>query len=146
MFAIIKNQDNVVVCISSTPFTITDSLVSGSGWLFNEYNSTNVTEKKVTNIPSEYVNNAWSYKNDQWSIVNQSAVDYVLETKKQNKFSEIRVIRNELLLESDIAVVVDKWESYTNEKKNEWKVYRQELRDITKQNDPFNIVYPNKPV
>ena len=27
-------------------------------------------------------------------------------------------------------------------KRNEWLAYRQELRDITKQPDPFNIIWP----
>jgi hypothetical protein len=26
-----------------------------------------------------------------------------------------------------------------------WAVYRQELRDITEQPDPFNIVWPDQP-
>lgn len=28
---------------------------------------------------------------------------------------------------------------------NEWRDYRQSLRDITEQGNPFNIVWPNKP-
>jgi len=26
-----------------------------------------------------------------------------------------------------------------------WATYRQELRDITTQSDPFNIIWPSKP-
>jgi hypothetical protein len=33
----------------------------------------------------------------------------------------------------------------TEEKKLEWKVYRQDLRDITNQEDPHNIIWPTKP-
>ena len=29
--------------------------------------------------------------------------------------------------------------------KTAWATYRQELRDITTQSDPFNIVWPSKP-
>lgn len=29
--------------------------------------------------------------------------------------------------------------------RNQWKVYRQELRDITTQSDPFNITWPTPP-
>lgn len=29
--------------------------------------------------------------------------------------------------------------------KEEWVAYRQALRDITKQSDPFNVVWPTKP-
>lgn len=31
------------------------------------------------------------------------------------------------------------------EKKEAWRVYRQTLRDITTQSDPFNIIWPVKP-
>jgi hypothetical protein len=30
-------------------------------------------------------------------------------------------------------------------KKTEWETYRQELRDITDQSDPFNITWPSPP-
>jgi len=33
----------------------------------------------------------------------------------------------------------------TDEKKAEWETYRQELRDITDQPDPFNINWPTPP-
>jgi len=33
----------------------------------------------------------------------------------------------------------------TDEKKAEWETYRQELRDITDQPDPFNIDWPTPP-
>ena len=33
----------------------------------------------------------------------------------------------------------------TSEKKSEWQSYRQELRDITNQPDPFNITWPTPP-
>jgi hypothetical protein len=33
----------------------------------------------------------------------------------------------------------------TAEKKSEWATYRQALRDITEQSDPFNIVWPTIP-
>ena len=33
----------------------------------------------------------------------------------------------------------------TSEKKSEWETYRQALRDITTQPDPFNITWPTPP-
>jgi hypothetical protein len=51
--------------------------------------------------------------------------------------------RNRYLSESDWTQLPD---SPLNEsKRNEWVIYRQSLRDITNQEDPFNIIWPIKP-
>ena len=52
------------------------------------------------------------------------------EEIKQDKLIKIREARNKLLNESDIEVTIDKWENYTQEKKDSWKEYRQLLRDF----------------
>jgi hypothetical protein len=145
MFAIIRKNDDVVVCLSSTPFNITDSSVSGGGWQLDEYNSSNITEAEVTDIPSTFVNGAWIYKNNQWSIYNQSAVNSVIQNQEKNKMSEVRNIRNQLLLDSDIHVMVDRWESYTEEKKQEWKTYRQDLRNLPNVEGFPWVDFPSKP-
>jgi len=31
-------------------------------------------------------------------------------------------------------------------KQEEWRVYRQSLRDITEQEDPFNVTWPAEPI
>lgn len=55
---------------------------------------------------------------------------------------EIRNLRNTLLLQSDYTQFVDS--PVVN--KEEWAVYRQELRDITKQERfPFDFKFPEKP-
>ena len=43
---------------------------------------------------------------------------------------EIRLIRNNLLLASDIAITNDRWQNMTDEQKQAWTVYRQALRDV----------------
>jgi hypothetical protein len=60
-----------------------------------------------------------------------------------NAWGNIRSRRNIELMESDWTQVLDS--PFTPEKKEKWKVYRQTLRDITLQPDPFNIVWPVKP-
>lgn len=68
-----------------------------------------------------------------------------LETQKQIKiqWQVIREKRNTLLKESDILVLIDKWESYTEEQKQKIKTYRQELRDLpTNIEDPFFVTFP----
>ena len=60
------------------------------------------------------------------------------------KWQNIRSQRNSLLSESDWTQLPDS--PLTPEKKTEWSVYRQELRDVTSQSDPNNIIWPIKPV
>ena len=60
-----------------------------------------------------------------------------------NLWGNIRSRRNIELSESDWTQVLDS--PFTPEEKEEWRLYRQALRDITLQTDPFNIVWPVKP-
>ena len=77
-----------------------------------------------------------------FEILNKS--DEEINNEKLQKF---RTLRNQLLLESDIHVLSDKWESYTEEQKNIWKNYRQNLRDLPQTiQDLDNINWPLKPV
>ena len=55
----------------------------------------------------------------------------------------VRTNRNELLFQSDWSQIPDN--QLTEQKKSEWITYRQELRDVTLQEDPFNINWPQKP-
>lgn len=59
------------------------------------------------------------------------------------KWVAIRNMRNELLANSDIYVIRSV-ESGT-EISQEWKDYRQALRDVTTQESPWFIVWPEKP-
>ena len=58
-------------------------------------------------------------------------------------WQNIRNERNRLLTESDWTQVSDS--PLTLEQKTEWQTYRQELRDITNQSNPHNILWPTKP-
>jgi hypothetical protein len=51
--------------------------------------------------------------------------------------------RNELLSESDWTQLPDS--PLSNQKQTEWQIYRQALRDITNQPNPFSINWPSKP-
>lgn len=59
----------------------------------------------------------------------------------EDKWLEIRELRNQLLLECDWTQLGDVLESI----KSSYQSYRQSLRDITNQSDPFNISWPVKP-
>ena len=60
-------------------------------------------------------------------------------------WNRVRVRRDALLTQSDILVLPDRWNSYTEQKQNALSTYRQALRDITTQSDPDNITWPVLP-
>jgi len=63
------------------------------------------------------------------------------ETKKELS-TKIREKRNKLLAETDWTHVTDS--ALSKEEKEKYKVYRQELRDITKQEGfPFDVEFPS---
>jgi hypothetical protein len=55
-------------------------------------------------------------------------------------WNSVRVERNGLLAASDWTQLSD-----APVNKENWVSYRQALRDITNQEDPFNIVWPQEP-
>lgn len=72
--------------------------------------------------------------------------DYVTKTWKdprtaETEWQEVRKKRNILLQESDWTQMPD----VAMPTKSAWATYRQQLRDITTQADPFNIVWPTPP-
>ena len=65
-----------------------------------------------------------------------------IDIKIQNQWEQVRVARNEILTQCDWTVLADSPVSASIE---EWKTYRQQLRDITSQSNPFEIVWPTQP-
>jgi len=68
-----------------------------------------------------------------------------LERQKQEniQWQIIREKRNNLLKDSDILVLIDNWEKYTDIQKEKIKTYRQELRDLPSNIlDPFIVTFP----
>jgi hypothetical protein len=77
------------------------------------------------------------YQNWIQNNATESEITYRLE----NQWEEVRVQRNQLLSECDWTQLAD----VSTEIKENWVVYRQSLRDITSQSNPFNINWPVKP-
>jgi hypothetical protein len=77
------------------------------------------------------------YQNWIQTEASQSEMDYRLE----NQWFIIRETRNELLAECDWTQLGD----VSTETKVIWSEYRQSLRDITSQTNPFSITWPVKP-
>ena len=74
-----------------------------------------------------------------WNEINASESE--IEYRVENQWESVRVQRNELLTESDWTQLSD----ISTETKELWQTYRQSLRDITSQSNPFNIIWPTKP-
>ena len=73
--------------------------------------------------------------------VESDATTAEIELRLAIKWSEIRELRNQLLSECDWTQLGDVSESI----KTSYQSYRQDLRDITSQSNPFSIVWPEKP-
>lgn len=76
-----------------------------------------------------------------WTLTRKTGE--ALQQATREKWMHIRGDRNRLLSESDFTRLDDA--PITPEKRAEWATYRQALRDITLQPDPFAIVWPTDP-
>jgi len=110
-------------------------------------NEFDIFEVRPTPKPNDYTKNISEgtpilvegvyYQNWEQTNASESEINLRIEIK----WEEIRQIRNELLLECDWTQLAD----IPTEIKTSWQSYRQELRDVTTQSNPFNIVWPVKP-
>ena len=66
-----------------------------------------------------------------------------IEKRKEIKWTEVRTKRNTLLSESDWTQFQDS--PITGSSLTNWQTYRQSLRDVTTQSDPYNIIWPTIP-
>jgi hypothetical protein len=78
---------------------------------------------------------------ESWSEIDASAEE--IEERLARQWERIRRERNRFLADSDWTQFVDS--PLSAEKKAEFQAYRQELRDITEQPDPFDIWFPEAP-
>lgn len=124
---------------TSFPQTITTEIL-------NDYNIHNVYSvgrgndytKNYTEGTPQLINGQY-FQN--WIITD--ATEEEINQRIDNEWSQIRNIRNQYLSECDWTILPDS--PLSESKKSEWSIYRQALRDITLQTDPFNIVWPTKP-
>lgn len=96
----------------------------------NDYTK-NIIEGTPTLIDGKYYQN--------W--IQTDATQSEIEQRLEDKWFEVREIRNQLLMECDWTQLSD----ISTEIKNLWSSYRQDLRNITNQTNPFNIIWPVKP-
>ncbi len=66
-----------------------------------------------------------------------------INERVSNQWANVRQERNKYLQESDWTQLRDA--PFPENKRGEWVIYRQSLRDVTTQSNPFNINWPVKP-
>lgn len=117
-----------------------ESVVEGlnpAGWFIRK----GAPESRYTEKASVY--DVWDVQQGRW-VTNPEQV--ALEVELANEKAEIqwKIVRSKrtgLLLASDWTQLSD----VPAGTKETWATYRQALRDITEQPDPFNIVWPMLP-
>jgi len=91
----------------------------------------NVIEKLPVRINNEWV--------QTWEVVN--ATEEEINERVNSWAQNIRSERNQKLIDSDWTQIPD-----SAVDKDAWRVYRQELRDITKQSSfPYAVIWPRQP-
>lgn len=106
------------------PYRFVSATVSGSYVIDGSYYE--ITDDEVI----EYQTTRQLTEEEQQSIID-------------NAWITIRFTRNNKLNECDWTQLSDS--PLTTEEKEEWKVYRQALRDITKYDSPYDVVWPEQP-
>ena len=97
-------------------------------------------------VPNDPANRHYQEVQEWINAGNEPEPQFTEEELLELKWNEIRSIRNELLRETDIYMLVDWYEKLTDEQKEELKDYRQKLRDIPQNFDnPDDVVFPDKP-
>lgn len=122
----------------SFPTNLSDLLLEEGWQMFkvenvvkpNDYTK-NITEGTPTLTNGKYYQN--------W--IQTDATEQEIQQRISDKWDEVREQRNQLLQECDWTQLAD----IPQNTKDLWTVYRQELRDITSQSNPYYINWPVKP-
>jgi hypothetical protein len=94
--------------------------------------------KNVSEGPIVLRDGVWTLT---WVVADAS--DAEVGARVYDQWRNVRNDRNSLLASCDFTQLADA--PVTTEQRAEWVVYRQALRDVTLQSDPFAIVWPTSP-
>ena len=108
------------------------------GWLPWEFIEIVVNENEVYDTPTVVIETDRVVETQTKRVKTTEELTNDIENKKQSVRSE----RNHLLADSDWIVIKS---LETNTDYTDWKVYRQELRDVTSQATFPDVVWPTKP-
>lgn len=143
---IAKVEDGQVINVSDyrDMFPNTSFPASGPDAEFLEANSCmTVTVWKAYDQLTEKLAAVAPYieENTVYTIAVESLTASEIEANTESQWSKIRKQRDSLLQSCDWTQLPD----VTISNKADWAAYRQALRDITNQEDPYNIVWPSDP-
>ena len=93
----------------------------------------NVSEGTPVKVGDDYYEN--------WVVTDCTSEEVAIRTDRQ--WDGVMYQRNQYLSRCDWTQLPDS--PLTVEEKQEWVVYRQELRDVVLQPDPFSIMWPTEP-
>lgn len=85
------------------------------------------------------------FVSSSFEILEDKVIQHIVNRNKTTaeKWDEIRIQRDQLLVESDKLALADRWEAMTAEEKQKISTYRQALRDIpTSFSKPEKVVFP----
>ena len=102
------------------------------GFISIEANWSRITEEDIINASKDT-------KEDR--LLGTDPYELIEDLRKTADWFTVREQRNKLLKSTDWITGRDVPENT----KLKWEKYREELRDITKQLDPKNIIWPSKP-
>lgn len=85
----------------------------------------------IKKLPCPSLNHCFDYIQKKW----------IHRLTKTEQWNLVKAERNRLLSQSDWTQLPD----VPLATQNKWKVYRQALRDVTMQSDPYEIVWPVRP-
>ena len=108
--------------------TSTESYIEGN----YEYNSYYIENGEPIAIPAAP---------NQYCVFNYDTKQWVDSRTIETQWAAVKLQRDSLLAASDWTQLSD----VVLPNKDQWIKYRQELRDITTQTDPFNIIWPTPP-
>jgi hypothetical protein len=123
----------------SWPFVADDVEPLGFGlWDFSTQPELGTFEKAVEVAPVKDEYGRWL---QTWAVEPMNEEEVAARTEQE--WVAVRGQRNFRLSMCDWTQLADA--PLTDEKRSEWVLYRQALRDITTQSDPFNITWPTRP-
>ena len=102
------------------------------GFVSIDANFSCITEEDIINASKDT-------KEDR--LLGTDPYELIEDLRKTADWFTVREERDKLLESTDWITGRD----VPEETKNKWEKYRKELRDITKQLDPKNIIWPTKP-
>lgn len=124
----------------SWPFVPEDIEPLGFGlYDFSNQPDFGIFEKAVEVAPVKDEYGIWR---QTWAVEPMTEEEVAARTEQE--WNNVRGKRGFLLLRSDWTQLSDA--PLTNTETANWSSYRQALRDITTQSDPFNILWPVPPV